>query len=60
MLYAAMAPLLVAAAALAAFALWDLRRSTVRALPKWLWAVVILISIPAGAIIYLLVGRDSS
>jgi len=39
-------------------ALWDLRRSEVRHLPKWAWALVIaLVSFPLGAILYLVVGR---
>jgi ABC-2 type transport system ATP-binding protein len=39
-------------------ALWDLRRSEVRHLPKWAWALVIaLVSFPIGAILYLVVGR---
>jgi ABC-2 type transport system ATP-binding protein len=39
-------------------ALWDLRRSEVRHLPKWAWAlVIVLVSFPIGAILYLVVGR---
>jgi Phospholipase_D-nuclease N-terminal len=29
----------------------------VRFLPRWVWAVVCLISIPFGGILYLLIGR---
>ena len=29
----------------------------VRFLPRWLWAIACLISIPLGGILYLLVGR---
>ncbi|MFH1331598.1 MAG: PLDc N-terminal domain-containing protein [Actinomycetota bacterium] len=60
MLLAALAPLIAAAAAFAAYALWDLRRSTVKVLPKWAWAVIILISIPAGAVVYFLAGREAT
>lgn len=60
MLFAALAPLIVVAVAFAAYALWDLRRSTVKALPKWAWAVIITVSIPAGALVYFLAGREHS
>ncbi|MCP3999050.1 MAG: PLDc_N domain-containing protein [bacterium] len=45
------------------FVVWcwvDISRNEVRYLPKWLWAVICIISIPIGAIVYLLVGRDTS
>jgi len=59
-LIAALVPLLVATAAFEVFVLVDLRRAAdVRHLPKWGWALVILLSIPAGSIVYLLVGRGS-
>ncbi len=39
-------------------ALWDLRRSEVRHLPRWAWAlVIVLVSFPVGAILYLVLGR---
>jgi hypothetical protein len=34
-------------------------REGVRYLPKWAWAIVCLISIPLGAIVYLVLGRQS-
>jgi hypothetical protein len=41
-----------------AFCLHDLvRADRVRYLPKWGWALVCLVSIPWGGIIYLIVGR---
>jgi hypothetical protein len=41
-----------------AFCLRDLARADrVRYLPKWGWALVCLVSIPWGGIIYLIVGR---
>jgi len=58
--WAALAPLLVL---LMAFVVWcwvDISRNEVKYLPKWLWAIICLISIPLGGIVYLLVGRQSS
>jgi len=38
--------------------LWDISRSEVRHLPRWMWAlVVVLITFPIGALAYLVVGR---
>ena len=50
----------VAAAAIsfAVFCLADLKRSPVRNLPKWAWAVIICVSIPWGGLVYLILGRD--
>lgn len=40
--------------------LWDLRRSRVQHLPKWAWALIILlVSFPVGPIVYLALGRVS-
>ena len=40
------------------FCLYSLARADrVRYLPKWGWAVVCLVTIPWGGIIYLIVGR---
>ena len=58
--WAALAPVLVL---LLAFVVWcwvDISRNEVRYLPKWLWAVICVVSIPIGAIVNLLVGRQSS
>ncbi len=57
-LVAALVPIIVLAVAFVGYCLWDLRRSDVRHLPKWLWAVICVISVPAGGIVYLLVGRE--
>lgn len=57
-LAAALAPLLLALVAFESFVLVDLRRAAeVRLLPKWAWVLVSLISIPAGGILYLFLGR---
>ena len=55
---AALAPVVVLLAAFVIYCLVDIRRSQVRYLPKWAWAIICVVSIPLGGIIYLLVGRD--
>jgi hypothetical protein len=55
---AALAPLVVAGAAFLVFCLVDLARAgQVRWLPKWAWAVICLVSVPLGGVVYLSVGR---
>jgi hypothetical protein len=51
-------PIILLAIAFVAYCLFDLRRSDVRYLPKWLWALVVILSVPLGGIVYLLVGRE--
>ncbi len=58
--WAAIVPLLVLAVGFVGYCLFDLSRSEVRHLPKWAWALVCLLSIPVGGIVYLLVGRETS
>ena len=58
--WAALAPLIVLALAFVAWCWMDIARNEVRYLPKWLWAVICIISIPIGGIVYLLVGRETS
>lgn len=36
------------------------RRSQVRYLPKWAWAVVCLVAVPLGGIVYFLTGRGEN
>ncbi len=55
--WAALAPILVVASAFIGYCLYDLSRNDVKHLPKWAWAVICIISVPAGGIVYLLVGR---
>jgi hypothetical protein len=55
---AAIAPLAIAALAFVAYCLFDLARNPVRYLPKWVWAIICVVSIPVGGIVYLLVGRQ--
>ncbi len=41
-----------------ALLLWDISRSEVRHLPRWVWAlIVVLVTFPIGALLYLVVGR---
>lgn len=54
---AAILPLVLAAVAWIAYCLWDLSRSDIQHLPRWGWALVIVLSVPLGGIVYLLVGR---
>ena len=54
---AALVPLIAVAAGFVAYCWWDLSRSQVRYLPKWVWALICLASIPVGGILYLLLGR---
>lgn len=53
----AIAPLVAAALALVLWCLVDMARHPVRLLPRWLWAVLCVASIPLGALLYLLLGR---
>ncbi len=55
---AVLLPVLPVAVAFAAFCLVDLARAhQVRYLPKWGWAIVCLIQIPLGGIMYLAAGK---
>ena len=55
---AALLPMALLAAAYIAYCLYDLRRSSVRYLPKWAWAAICVLSIPLGGILYLTVGKE--
>jgi hypothetical protein len=57
---AAAIPLIVVAVLFEIYCLYDLARvRSVRYLPKWAWAIVCVISIPLGGIVYLVFGRQS-
>ncbi|MHB8380284.1 MAG: PLDc N-terminal domain-containing protein [Acidimicrobiales bacterium] len=46
------------AVAFAVYCFVDLvRAAEVRYLPKWLWGIIICITIPLGGIVYLVVGK---
>ena len=53
----ALLPFVVLAIGFVAFCLYDIARHGVRYLPKWAWALICVISIPLGGIVYLLIGR---
>ena len=55
--WAALLPVLVLMLAFVGYCLVDLARHEVRYLPKWAWAIICLVSIPFGSLVYLLVGR---
>jgi len=58
--WAALAPVFVL---LLTFVIWcwvDISRNEVKYLPKWLWVIICVVSIPLGGIVYLLVGRQNS
>lgn len=55
---AALVPLVVVAVGFVVFCLVDLSRAgEVRYLPKWTWAVICVVSVPLGGIVYLALGR---
>ena len=58
--WAALAPILLLGLAFVIWCWVDISRNEVRYLPKWLWAIICVISIPVGGIVYLLVGRNNS
>jgi hypothetical protein len=58
--WAALAPILVVALGFVVYCWVDIARSNVKYLPKWAWAVICIISVPLGGIVYLLVGREES
>jgi hypothetical protein len=56
--WAALGPILVVVLGFLTFCWVDIARHSVKYLPKWAWAVICLVSIPLGGIVYLIVGRD--
>ena len=55
--WAALAPVIALALAFVAYCWVDISRNEVQHLPKWAWALICLLSVPMGGIVYLLVGR---
>ncbi len=55
------APLLIIELILLSIALIDLiRREQVRYIPKWAWAIVIILLNLIGPILYLIIGREEA
>lgn len=53
----ALLPVLLFVVLFVGYCLNDLRTAEVQRLPKWLWAVAIVLSVPLGGIAYLAFGR---
>ncbi len=57
--FAVIAPVLLVTLGFVAYCLFDLAKSEqVRGLPRWAWAVVIVVFMPLGGLAYLLAGRQ--
>ena len=56
---AALAPVLVLSLIFVIYCWYDIAKApSVRALPKWAWALISVASVPIGGIVYLIVGRE--
>lgn len=55
--WAAIAPLIAVAVAFVGYCLYDISRNEVKHLPKLVWALICVITVPLGGIAYLLIGR---
>lgn len=51
-------PMIIIQFALMIFCLFLLRKDRVRYLPKWAWALIIILGELLGPIIYLILGRE--
>jgi len=52
-------PLIAVAVAFVAYCLADIARAErVRHLPKWLWAIICVVSVPLGGVLYLVFGKE--
>ena len=58
--WAGIAPIAILGLIFIIYCVVDIARHDVKHLPKWAWALICLLSIPLGGIVYLLVGRDSN
>ena len=55
----ALLPLLVLVVVWVGWCWWDIAHRPVRHLPRWAWALICLMSVPVGGILYLVFGRES-
>lgn len=51
-------PVLILTLLLVGWSLIDIARRPVQHLPKWAWALLVLVAVPLGAVIYLVIGRS--
>jgi hypothetical protein len=58
--WAAWAPVGVLLLAFVVYCWVDIARHEVRYLPKWAWAIIAVMSVPVGGVVYLIVGREST
>ena len=54
----ALIPLALLSLAWVGYCWYDIARSNVKHLPKWAWALIVVLSVPVGGIAYLLIGRE--
>ena len=51
-------PLIIIQSFLKVFCLLKLSKDTTKYLPKWLWAIIVILGELLGPIVYLLLGRE--
>ena len=56
----ALIPLALFSLAWVGYCWYDIARSDVKHLPKWAWALIVVLSVPIGGIAYLLIGREQN
>lgn len=56
----ALIPLALLSLAWVGYCWYDIVRSDVKHLPKWAWALIVVLSVPVGGIAYLLIGREQN
>lgn len=56
--FAALMPIIVLALVFVVYCWVDMARSQVKHLPRWAWAIVAVVSVPLGGILYLTIGRE--
>lgn len=54
--FSAWLPLFIVFAVFTVWCLWHLARNDVSFMPKWAWALLIVVAMPLGGIIYVLVS----
>ena len=53
--FSAWMPIFLAIAALVAFCLWHLAKNDPSFMPKWGWALLVILAAPVGSLIYVVV-----